>query len=337
MPCTNFAYTNVRTFAQVDYCLVASEFARRHYRERVGLDCHALSYPVDWNRARAHSREPRFVTFANPCIEKGVYPFARIAHELGRRRPDIPLLVVESRGTKETLGACGLDLEAAGNIHVMTHTTDPRRFWALTKIALVPSLWWENQPLVVIEAMINGIPVIGSNRGGIPETAGKAGVVLSLPDRLTPVSKIVPEPDEVEPWVEAVIRLWDDEGLYAEQSALALSEAERSRPERLRPLYAEFFRNVRNQPGAPLLNAFARTREGEPPCEPRRHPARTEPRPPTITQGPFEETRGGNTAAGPGGSGPAPPEMNCGRLALSVVACVRIRRFWKRTCWPRRA
>ena len=267
--------------------------------------------------------------------EKGVYPFARIAHELGRRRPDIPLLVVESRGTKETLGACGLDLEAAGNIHVMTHTTDPRRFWVLTKIALVPSLWWENQPLVVIEAMINGIPVIGSNRGGIPETAGKAGVVLSLPDRLTPISKIVPEAHEVEPWVEAVIRLWDDEGLYAEQSALALREAERWRPERLRPLYAEFFRNVRNQPGAPVLNAFARTREGEPPCEPRRHPARTEPRPPTTAHGPFEETRGGNTAAGPGRAGRA--RTNAGDLLCRSWRAFRITRFWKRTCWPRRA
>ena len=200
----------------------------------------------------------------------------------------------------------------------MTHTTDPRRFWALTKIALVPSLWWENQPLVVIEAMINGIPFIGSNRGGIPETAGDAGVIFSLPDRLTPVSKIVPEAHEVEPWIEAVIRLWDDERLYAEQSALALTEAQRRRPERLRPLYAEFFRNVRNQPGAPVLNAFARTREGEPPCEPRRHPARTEPRPPTTAHGPFVD----NTTAGPGSNATAPRDMNGGRLALSVVACV---------------
>ncbi len=80
-----------------------------HYRDKVGLDCQALSYPMDWNRVRVASREPRFVTFVNPCLGKGVYPFARIAFELGRRRPDIPLLVVESRGTKEHLAACGLD------------------------------------------------------------------------------------------------------------------------------------------------------------------------------------------------------------------------------------
>ena len=159
------------------------QFARRHYRDRVGLECHALPYTLDWDRVRATRREPRFVTFVNPCLEKGVYAFARIAHELGRRRPDIPLLVVESRGTSQHLGACGLDLAAAGNIQIMPHTTDPRRFWNVTKIALVPSLWWENQPLVVIEAMINGIPVIGSDRGGIPETLGAGGLVLPLPGR----------------------------------------------------------------------------------------------------------------------------------------------------------
>jgi hypothetical protein len=84
----NFAYTDARWFSNVDYCLVASEFARRHYRDRIGLDCRVLDYSVDWGRVRAPSREPRFVTFVNPSREKGVYAFARIAHELGRRRPD---------------------------------------------------------------------------------------------------------------------------------------------------------------------------------------------------------------------------------------------------------
>ena len=147
----NFAYTQSPLFSHVDYCLVASEFARRHYRDRVGLDCHALSYPVDWSRVHVQNREPRFVTFVNPCLEKGVYPFARIAHELGRRRPDIPLLVVESRGTKETLGACGLDLEAAGNIQVMTHTTDPP--------ILGPH---EDRPVAVT---LVGKPAAGGDRG----------------------------------------------------------------------------------------------------------------------------------------------------------------------------
>ncbi len=255
----NFAYTHSGFFANVDYCLVASEFARRHYRDAVGLDCQAMSYPLDWDRVQVESGNPRFVTFVNPCVEKGVYAFARMAHELGRRRPDIPLLVVESRGTREHLGACGLDLAAAANIQIMPHTTDPRRFWVLTKILLLPSLWWENQPLVAIEAMINGIPVIGSNRGGIPETLGDDGLTLPLADRLTQVSRIVPTADEVEPWIEAIIRLWDDRRFYEEQSARSLNEAQRWHPDRLRPLYTDFFRNVRPQPGAPVIDSTKRS------------------------------------------------------------------------------
>jgi len=35
---------------------------------------------------------------------------------------------------------------------------------------IVPSLWYENYGYVIIELMINGLPVIGSRIGGIPET-----------------------------------------------------------------------------------------------------------------------------------------------------------------------
>jgi Glycosyltransferase like family/Glycosyl transferases group 1 len=210
---------------------------------------------VDWDRVRVGPRDPRFVTFINPALYKGVYPFVRIAQELGRRRPDIPLLVVESRGTRQTLGACGLMTADHPDIRIMPITTDPRLFWSLTKVLLLPSLCLENQPLAAVEAMVNGIPVIGSDRGGVPETLGVAGVVLSLPARLTPVSRILPTAEEVQPWVETIIRLWDDPSWYQEQSIKAAAQAQFWHPDRLRPLYAEYFRNVRHQPGQPAIAA----------------------------------------------------------------------------------
>jgi len=248
----NLGYQNAPPLNSVDYRIVPSEFARRHYHDKVGLNCHILANPVDWDRVRVEDHKPRFVTFVNPVLEKGACAFVRIAHELGRRRPDIPLLVVESRGTRETLGACGLGRDASVNVQIMPNTTDPRRFYALTRIALLPSLCPENQPLVAVESMINGIPVIGSNRGGIPEVLGDCGFVLPLPERLTPASQVVPEAEEVEPWVETIIRLWDDRALYEEQSLKAHEQARRWHPDRIRPLYADFFRDVRFQTRPPL-------------------------------------------------------------------------------------
>jgi glycosyltransferase involved in cell wall biosynthesis len=253
----NFAYTELTPFWKVDYCIVPSEFARRHYWETLGLACKALPNPVDWDRVFAPDRAPRYVTFVNPCREKGVYVFARIADELRRRRPDVPLLVVESRGTRGTLAACGIDHSGHPNLQFMPNTPDPRQFWAVTRVALMPSLWWENQPAVAYEAMINGIPVIASDRGGNPEALGESGFLLSLPDRLTSERDTLPEAKEVEPWVETIMRLWDDRALYARKSAQARKEAERWHPARLRPLHAQFFRSVHPQPGPPFLPRVA--------------------------------------------------------------------------------
>jgi glycosyltransferase involved in cell wall biosynthesis len=240
----NFGYPELAPFVDVDTILVASRFSARHHREVLGVECDVLPYLIDLDRSQAVAREPLYVTFINPSPEKGVYAFARIADELGCLRPEIPFLVVESRGTEETLVKCGLDLRARGNVFLMAQTPNPRDFWGVTRVCLIPSLWWENQPLVAIEAMVNGIPVVGSDRGGIPETLGGSGVVLPLPDRMTASSRLLPTADEVAPWVEAIIRLWDDADWYGQLSRRAISEASRWSPEVVEPLYVQFFEEV---------------------------------------------------------------------------------------------
>lgn len=241
----NFSYGAAEPFATADAVIVPSRFAASHYRKTLGLSCTVLPNLVDLERVSVSSRDPRYVTFVNPSYEKGVYVLARIADELGRRRPEIPLLVVEGRGSERTLADCGLDLRAHGNVNLMGHTHDPRQFWGVTRVCLMPSLWWENQPLAAVEAMVNGIPVIGSDRGGLPETLGSSGLLLPLPARLSPVSRELPTAEEVTPWVEVVIRLWDDAGWYAELSRRALSESRRWDPVVLEPRYGRFFSEIR--------------------------------------------------------------------------------------------
>lgn len=47
---------------------------------------------------------------------------------------------------------------------------------------VVPSEWWENNPMTIIESYSLGVPVIGSNVGGIPEIVneGKTGFLFEM-------------------------------------------------------------------------------------------------------------------------------------------------------------
>ena len=56
--------------------------------------------------------------------------------------------------------------------------------YARARVLLVPSLWWESGPRVIVEALSNGIPVIGSSSGGVPEVIGDGGIILDFPKNI---------------------------------------------------------------------------------------------------------------------------------------------------------
>jgi glycosyltransferase involved in cell wall biosynthesis len=192
------------------------------------------------------------VTLVNPEPRKGIYVFARIAEVLSRRRPDIPLLLVEGAGKASFLPQLGIDLSGVKNLRIMANAPDARGFHAATKLLLMPSLM-ENAGLVAMEAMLNGIPVLASNRGGLPETIGDAGFLFDIPARYTPETRELPTAAEVEPWVEAIIRLWNDAAEYERRSQAARERARQWHPDCLAPLYREFFGSLTHQPGPPLV------------------------------------------------------------------------------------
>ena len=210
-----------------------------------------MPYPFSPARVLAADRAPRYLTFVNPVAEKGVTVFARIAAELGRRRPDIPLLVVEGRGTADTLAGVDLDLSAVPSLHRMPNTPDPRTYYRVARAVLVPSVWVENGALVAREALANGIPVLASDRGGLPETLGDAGFVFTLPQRCAPRSGYVPTAREVAPWVATIERLWDDPAFEAAHQARARTAARRWDPEHLAPAYLELFESLAGRDPVP--------------------------------------------------------------------------------------
>ena len=210
----NYAYTDRTFFDEIDVTVVLSRFHAQWCREHIGIDGVPV-YPLMPPERYSCQRDPdqRYVTFVNPQPHKGVYVFARIAEVMKQRRPDIPFLVVEGRASVHWLAKTGADLSAA-NLFRMENTPDPRDYLKATHLLLVPSVWQESFGRVAAEAMMNGIPVIGSNRGSLPEVIGNEELLMEIPQWLTPESRQLPTREEIDGWVKTIERLWNDASYY---------------------------------------------------------------------------------------------------------------------------
>ena len=222
----NCSYQNAKFFADVQRLLVPSEATRRYYHQKLGLSCTAIASPINPEKILCSPGDQPCVTFINPQPAKGVFWFAGVTRELHRRRPDIPVLIVEGRGTTTWISAAGLTPNQT-NLRVLPATRDPREFYRQTRILLTPSLWHETFARVAVEALFNGIPVLASTRGALPEVLGDAGFLFDIPPHYTEHTRLVPTSREVQPWVDTIIRLWDDQAFYQthRQRCLAASQA----------------------------------------------------------------------------------------------------------------
>jgi glycosyltransferase involved in cell wall biosynthesis len=248
-----FGYYEPRYFEHVDHAFTCSQFLTDVYREKVGLISTPIEPPIDWSTVVAPTESRAFVTFVHPSPHKGLFLFARLADMLGSRRPDIPVLVVQSGQSGGSLNAIpGIDFAKYPQIMAAPAVPTPADYFALTRILLVPSVWEEPFGRVAAEAMINGIPPIVGNRGSLPQvvggdvSSGGGGRVLSIPDGLTVATTRVPSEQEVEPWYDAVCQLWDDADLYGSVAARAREIAEDRYSEAVsRKKHVDYFTSLR--------------------------------------------------------------------------------------------
>jgi glycosyltransferase involved in cell wall biosynthesis len=99
--------------------------------------------------------------------------------------------LTHSDWTLDLFGNPSLDFEYTRRLHRLAAGDARIRFrglvaageqqdlWSSVDLLVVPSLWWENSPLVILEALAAGVPVVASRTGGVPELlSGGAGVLV---------------------------------------------------------------------------------------------------------------------------------------------------------------
>ena len=248
-----FGYYDARYFRDVDHVFTCSQFLTDVYRDKIGLVSTPLEPPIDWASVVAPAESRAFVTFVNPSMHKGLYLFARLADMLGSRRPDIPVLVVQSGHSGGSLNAIPeIDFSKYPQIMAAPPVPAPADYFALTRLLVVPSVWEEPFGRVAAEAMINAIPPLVSNRGSLPQVIGGdfsedgGGRVLPVPEWMTFKTTRLPAEREIEPWYEAVCGLWDDPALYQAVAARARQIAEARYSEAVsRKIHLDFFTSLK--------------------------------------------------------------------------------------------
>lgn len=191
--------------------LANSDLTAQRLLEHCGLACHVI-LPLIEPRHYVTRTSAERALFVNTVPRKGV----EIAFALAERRPDIPFdFVLNWTLALERVAELEARALKAGNITLHRPTGDMRSLYGTTRVLLAPSQWEEAWGRVATEAHINGIPVLGSNRGGLPQAIGPGGLVL-------------PAQAPIEDWLAALSKLWDDPDRYEEFAQAARDYSKRA-------------------------------------------------------------------------------------------------------------
>jgi glycosyltransferase involved in cell wall biosynthesis len=188
-----------------------SRFTAAVYERECGIASTVIPPLIDRALYETEAAERQQVTFINPVPDKGL----NLALDIAAGCPCVPFEFVESWILEpEKKRALLARIAALPNVRFTPHQTTMRPVYARTRILLAPSQWREAWGRVASEAHISGIPVIGSQIGGLVESIGPGGI-------------LIPPEAPAGDWIDALQDLWDNPLRYAALAAAAKDYAAR--------------------------------------------------------------------------------------------------------------
>ncbi len=187
-----------------------SHFTAERFRKRFGITPHVIPPIFRPERYRATGQR-RYATFINPVPDKGL----DLAFAIAALCPEIPFLFVKAwRLWWRDLVDLRARVRRQRNVALIDARSDMRSVYGATRVLLAPSMWDEPWGRVASEAQFSGVPVLGSDSGGLPEAIGPGGTIIPR-DAPAPI------------WAEELRRFWRDQQHYAEISRRALAHSRR--------------------------------------------------------------------------------------------------------------
>jgi glycosyltransferase involved in cell wall biosynthesis len=187
-------------FLQKRAVFANSQFIQAQIKERLGIASVVWHTFINLYAYQGHRDIARTNTIG--FCSRGKNKGGAIVAEIIRRMPERSFIVV---GTH--YGSC-LD-NSPRNLTCLGHISEMRKFYGQIDLLLVPSLLEDAFPRVILEAAGNGIPVIATRVGGIPEALGGSGILIDWAhDKEPDIAKIANE------YVREIRRVLGDDNVY---------------------------------------------------------------------------------------------------------------------------
>ncbi len=157
----------IRSYRKVDMYLAPSRFLiERFRRARFHHPIKHIVQPIrPFPPKPAYHEGGYFLYLGRLAEEKGVATLIEAAWEL---QNEVKIRIVGAGPDEERLRA---QAKGLGNIEFFGYKTGEEWEDMLqgARALVLPSIWYENMPYVILEALSRGKPVIASNMGGVPE------------------------------------------------------------------------------------------------------------------------------------------------------------------------